>query len=142
VDFSWIGPAMHVVGTYPAFLQVGVLVLLCYIVYSAREWARLRGQSDMDEPDPTEELRIQVDSLELHLTNHLTTEVARLADSLNEMSVTIKEATAETRNMVEQTNRSVNTMIIVLEKVDELDKSLDTIDKSIIRLEGRVGSHA
>lgn len=135
MDFSWIGPAMHEVGTYPAFLQVGVLVLLCYIVYSAKEWARLRGG---DDEDPEADLRAQVDSLELHLTNHLTTEVARLADSITEMAATLKEATVETRNMVEQTNRSVNTMVVVLEKIDELDKGLDTIDKSIIRLEGRV----
>lgn len=119
MDLSWLGES---IASLPPDLRFFAIIAICIAVYKYVDVKHLQPKSNGNKA-----LENKVGNLELHLTNHLTTEVAQLKSSVEAQTVAVnamtnsnQELAKEVRNMVEQTNRAVNTMNVVLSKIDNM----------------------
>jgi len=133
MDFSWLAELILGLPPESRFVAlVGLMALIWKVIDLKYIQPRTNGNGAKNACSVGDEIKEQVDGLELYLTNHLTTEVENLTNAVKGLTVAVAESTEEIRNMVEQTNRSVNTMNVVLGKIDDQRES-------IIRLEARMG---
>lgn len=120
MDLSWLGES---IAGLPPELRFFAIIAICIAVYKYVDVKHLQPKNGNGH----KALRDKVGDLELHLTNHLTTEVAQLKQSVeaqtiavNAMTSSVQELSKEVRNLVEQTNRTVNTMNVMLNKMDNM----------------------
>lgn len=141
--FADMGSALvAIVESLPTEVRIFAVIALIYAGHKAIEYKYPPKSGDEEK---YESLKEKISGLELYVTNHLTTEIHDLKSlltlhttTISTMTLALQEQTKAARDVEEEatrTNRSVN---VVLSKLDELDKSIDTVDKSVIRLEGRI----
>lgn len=136
MGIGWMAAAIE---SLPTELRFGAILAIIFAGYKIFERKYPKTESGYSS------LEGKISTLELHVTNHLTTEIHDVREviktqtaAITAMTTALQEQTKAARDVEEEatrTNRSVN---VVLSKLDELDKSIDTVDKSVIRLEGRI----
>jgi hypothetical protein len=109
MDFGWV--TEMAAGLPPEFRFLVILAVLG-IIY---KWADVKYINPKGDGDGAlaSDLSDKVDSLELHLTNHLTSDVRDLKNAIIDMA-------QATRDMKEELNRNVNTMTVLLTKNDQM----------------------
>lgn len=140
-DFSWVGDVMR---GWPYWAQ---MLIIFPIVYSGLKFIDIKYVQPRTQKKTNGHaaLETKIQELETHVTNHLTTDIGELKTCINNLtSIITSQVEISTKNfellrdMVEEakrTNRSINVM---LGKADELDKSIDQLDKSVIRVEAKI----
>jgi len=121
MELSWVG---SMVSSFPPQLQTVVVLVVLWLghrIVDAKWLSKRNGNGDVGK---------RLAEIEAHVTNHLTT--------MSELEESVVGLTTAIRDMQEESSRVARSMNIMLNKQDELDKTLDTLDKSMIRIEERM----